>query len=812
MRRALLLCLATGTTTAVGQVIDWAAPLDGSWNAPANWNPADVPDLTTDEAILGLVGPYTVFSDVHSFIGRLSITNDEARLHLPSGRIFRVMSGLTNEGTILVNDTASIFNASLLVTSDATIDGTGSIVLNAGNETADAGVATEGDVWITHASGHTVRGGGQIRGQWINQGLFLGDASVMPLELNFATVDNTSGTLRADPGNMGYNGATLIGGVLESQNGGAHRVYGTDSTFDGVQNLGEIQILSGEVLGMRGSGLVNDGLIHVNSSQNIYNATLLFLEPCTLGGSGDILLDGATEAADANLTASAGITGTIGPDQTVRGNGQVVATATDAVIHNEGTIKGDVPGSGLVVRGTITQSGTMLADVGNVVLIGADVTGGMIDGQNGGRVYTQSEWCTFDGVTNLGDAGMAAGSVLSIVGDGFTNDGAFVVDFNGLIYNTTLRFDADATIGGSGVITLNGATEAADAQVLVASGFTGVNGAGHTIDGNGRIDALAGTLRNEGTILGNVPGGRMWLYGTIDQATGGLVRAAAGHVGLSGAQVTGGTIGGMGGGMIEIGGNPSIIDDLRIDGDVGVWGGADLAIGPAGVVNDGRLVISSDGTHYNAIVRANESTTITGSGSIELVSPTDIRDSHLYASPGAALFIGQQQTVRGTGWLDGDLRMQGTLAPGFSVGRLDLDGTLTMAPTSLYDVEMASATSYDRITGDGAVVLEGDMRLTPIDGYAPQWGDTFEVIRATTVTGEFDEVSAPPLAGNLVYRVLYSSDHVDVVVTCPPDVTEPYGEIDIFDVIRYLELFEAQDPDADLASPLGVFDIFDLIT
>ncbi|MEM7630096.1 MAG: GC-type dockerin domain-anchored protein [Planctomycetota bacterium] len=49
------------------------------------------------------------------------------------------------------------------------------------------------------------------------------------------------------------------------------------------------------------------------------------------------------------------------------------------------------------------------------------------------------------------------------------------------------------------------------------------------------------------------------------------------------------------------------------------------------------------------------------------------------------------------------------------------------------------------------------------------------------------------------------------VCECPADLATPAGVLDIFDVIEYLALFDAQDPAADLAAPAGVFDFFDVV-
>lgn len=46
--------------------------------------------------------------------------------------------------------------------------------------------------------------------------------------------------------------------------------------------------------------------------------------------------------------------------------------------------------------------------------------------------------------------------------------------------------------------------------------------------------------------------------------------------------------------------------------------------------------------------------------------------------------------------------------------------------------------------------------------------------------------------------------------TCPADLAEPFGEINVFDLFAYLALYNAGDPAADLAAPFGEVNVFDL--
>jgi hypothetical protein len=45
---------------------------------------------------------------------------------------------------------------------------------------------------------------------------------------------------------------------------------------------------------------------------------------------------------------------------------------------------------------------------------------------------------------------------------------------------------------------------------------------------------------------------------------------------------------------------------------------------------------------------------------------------------------------------------------------------------------------------------------------------------------------------------------------CPVDLAEPFGALNVFDVIEYIALYNAQDPAADLAAPFGALNFFDV--
>ncbi|MEM9559784.1 MAG: GC-type dockerin domain-anchored protein [Planctomycetota bacterium] len=70
-----------------------------------------------------------------------------------------------------------------------------------------------------------------------------------------------------------------------------------------------------------------------------------------------------------------------------------------------------------------------------------------------------------------------------------------------------------------------------------------------------------------------------------------------------------------------------------------------------------------------------------------------------------------------------------------------------------------------------------------------------------TTTFVFDEDNGDQSYQTLLYIAHYQ---------CPADL-DNNGALDFFDVLAYLGLFDAQDPAADLAAPIGAFDFFDVL-
>ncbi|MEM9560371.1 MAG: GC-type dockerin domain-anchored protein [Planctomycetota bacterium] len=153
-----------------------------------------------------------------------------------------------------------------------------------------------------------------------------------------------------------------------------------------------------------------------------------------------------------------------------------------------------------------------------------------------------------------------------------------------------------------------------------------------------------------------------------------------------------------------------------------------------------------------------------------------------------------------------------------NAGVLELDASaVELTATSTVRLRAGEPALTPSIVGAGSIALDGTLRVELQPGVTPAEGDRYRLLDlaaspALVVSGAFAAIDAPDIAP-LAFAIEQTADALDVVVVapCAPDLAAPVGVLDVFDVIEYLARFDAADPTADLAAPSGTFDFFDLI-
>lgn len=159
--------------------------------------------------------------------------------------------------------------------------------------------------------------------------------------------------------------------------------------------------------------------------------------------------------------------------------------------------------------------------------------------------------------------------------------------------------------------------------------------------------------------------------------------------------------------------------------------------------------------------------------------------------------IGVQQfatTARlsGGGAVIGDVAMPGTIAPGEAAGVLTLADDLSLANSSVLEIEIGgeiAGLQHDVLHVTGLANLDGDLLVTLIAGFVPSAGDWFTVITGGQLTGSFDQVHLPGLNPGLVWHADYAATELVLSVTSaalfdPADFNED-GRVDADDLAAW---------------------------
>jgi T5SS/PEP-CTERM-associated repeat protein len=128
--------------------------------------------------------------------------------------------------------------------------------------------------------------------------------------------------------------------------------------------------------------------------------------------------------------------------------------------------------------------------------------------------------------------------------------------------------------------------------------------------------------------------------------------------------------------------------------------------------------------------------------------------------------------LRGSGTAEGNVTNSGVVAPGTSVGTLNIHGTYSQLGD--LQIELASPTSFDTLAIDGAATLDGTLEASLLDGFVPILGDAFDVLTATEgIAGTFSNYVLPALPEDLVWIVNYNGTAVRLEVA--PDLAGDYN-------------------------------------
>ncbi len=153
--------------------------------------------------------------------------------------------------------------------------------------------------------------------------------------------------------------------------------------------------------------------------------------------------------------------------------------------------------------------------------------------------------------------------------------------------------------------------------------------------------------------------------------------------------------------------------------------------------------------------------------------------SQMYTG-GAVMFNG---LVSGAGqfpWA-ADIVFNAGYQPGDSTAAIHFPGAVTFGEGNTLFIEIAGDQpgQFDRITAGQSVTLNGTLDLAAINGFEPLLGQTYTIIEAPSVVGQFDAIEGLGLPNGNTFGVEYASDRVtlNVVGFLPPDF-DMDGDVD----------------------------------
>lgn len=719
------------------------------------------------------------------------LTQEAGHTICGAGKLFDNTGSLVNRGSVRATGSVAL-----------TVD-PASFLINEGT------LRAEGSGGLTLAAGAYTNTGHVIEALDGSRVTFQGAATVVGGTLasvgtgRFVPTDNTR-----------LDGVTLAAGTVVTQaNGVAVSVSG------GLENNGRWHLAASTAitaLTLSGNQTLS-GVGEIVFANHVYNEL-------RMGASGQTFTHGAGHTIRGAGSLLDNVGNLINEGTILAQGSPTLTLNPYAYVVNAGTLRAEGSGGLTLAAGAYTNAGHIIETAaGSKVTLqsGAVVYGGTLVSADTGRLIPQSG-TRLHGVTLAPGSTVthANGASITVTG-GLTNRGRW--NQGASVSITTLTFSGDQTLDGDGEVVFtddvyNRLELGAAGQTLIHGADHTIRGAGVLINNTGSfvnegtllaqgaaalmIDPLvsfvnAGILRAEGAGGLTLGAGAHTNEGhTIEVSTGSKLKLVSGTVLYGGALA--------GAGQLLPASGARLHDVTLAEGTaVTHANGASITV-TGGLVNRGRWSLNA----VNAITTLSFSGDQTLSGAGELVLADSSYSRVTLGATSQTLTHGSAHTLRGSGLLlnnTGDLDNYGrllavgaremtinpaasfrnlgtgvlggtgtfeftdglddnagTIAPGLSVGTLTIIGDVSNASSAVLDVELGGtgAGQSDKLVVQGALALDGELRVSFANGYIPEPEDAVVVVSATSLSGYF--ANAVPTSGNTASNVLTDVGTCDV--------------------------------------------------
>jgi autotransporter-associated beta strand protein len=417
------------------------------------------------------------------------------------------------------------------------------------------------------------------------------------------------------------------------------------------------------------------------------------------------------------------------------------------------TFSGILSGPGALVK---QGGGTTILTGPNTFSGGTTVQGGVLKAGSSSAFGSQTLTIVPGGTVDMNGYQMPAQNVIA-AGPGFSGAGALINSSPNQARIRNLNVSGNVTLGSNQEgLNLLGTVAGGGHTLTVIGAGNGYVGIGNGSSDLGDIDVRSGSLYANG-YLGNVTQSLGRSANTATIAEPGTLGFPATGTALLNKKIV------LNGGRIYqfLGGSPTLQGPVLINSD-SVFDVADTlsltgAMSGAGGFRKtglGTLALSGASSHDGSTLVQGGTLRLGASGSISqsrriVISKEAVLD---VAAHTAGYTIEAQQTLGGNGTINGKLTIKGTIAPGESVGRLEVVGDTGLCGLALMELEkVAGCWSSDLLSVKGEFEQGGELVVSVIGGGRISAGDRFKLFDAAIFKGKFEKTSLPGLRFGLAW-------------------------------------------------------------
>jgi autotransporter-associated beta strand protein len=318
-----------------------------------------------------------------------------------------------------------------------------------------------------------------------------------------------------------------------------------------------------------------------------------------------------------------------------------------------------------------------------------------------------------------------------------------------------------------------------------------IGGSTLSVGSNGQSTTYAGSLSGTGA-LAKAGSGTLTLSGN-NFYTGGT-NLSAGVLAVGGTSALGtGPLALNGGTLCAASGGVSFANAVSLNANTTIAGSESLTISGNVTLNGFNTLILANTAQTTISGQIGESSISIlikqGSGELQLTGANTYMGGTLIQSgtvrinnsTGSAFGVGavtvaSGATLTGAGSIAGAVQMNGTWAPGNSPGLVTVNSNVALGGS--LDMELGGvlrATSgtggtgyYDAMNVSNALSLGGTLNVSPYNGFVPSYGDSFILLQAAALSGDFGTVNYPALSGGLSWERTTSATAMTITVVPEP--------------------------------------------